>query len=84
MMFKGLIIAMLAITLFSIVYLCKEYKRTGGYDENTDGFYGYTYPAAKGFDDIKDCNKANTQFPNDPPVSEEWMEGCQKYFKINQ
>ncbi|EPH36088.1 hypothetical protein L293_0682 [Acinetobacter gyllenbergii CIP 110306 = MTCC 11365] len=37
-----------------------------------------------GLKNAADCELANTENPEEPPVSKQWMEGCRKYFEINQ
>ncbi|WP_278395552.1 hypothetical protein [Acinetobacter venetianus] len=83
MTLQGLIIAVLGITLAFVSYLYVDYKKTGGYERNTDGYYGYSFPSDNGLTKATDCNQAITNFPNEKPPSKEWMEGCQKYFEIN-
>lgn len=83
MTLKALIVAILSMTFLFTGYMWYDYKNTGGYKENTDGANGYRYPTDNGFMKVEDCNLANTENPHEPPVSEEWMAGCKKYFEMN-
>ncbi|OEC92387.1 hypothetical protein [Acinetobacter sp. YK3] len=84
MTLKGVVISILAITLISVSYLYLDYRKTGGYQLNSDGYYGYSFPADNGLNKVEDCELANTEHPNEPPVSKEWMEGCKRYFEIKK
>ena len=83
MSLKGLFFVMLGMTLAFVCYLYWDYKKTGGYQENSDGYYGYSFPRDNGLNNPADCELANTENPEEPPVSEEWMQGCKMYFEIN-
>ncbi|QHH97249.1 hypothetical protein [Acinetobacter dispersus] len=83
MSLKGLFFVMLGMTLAFVCYLYWDYKKTGGYQENSDGYYGYSFPRDNRLSNPADCELANTENPEEPPVSEEWMQGCKKYFELN-
>lgn len=83
MTLQGLIIVLFAMSLAFVTYLYVDYKETGGYDRNSNAYYGYLYPSTNGFKKVEDCNRANTENPHVPPVTKEWMDGCKKYFEVN-
>ncbi|MCH7313340.1 hypothetical protein [Acinetobacter sp. ANC 3882] len=83
MSLKGLFFIILGTTLAFVSYFYWDYKKTGGYPKNSDGYYGYSFPIDNGLNNPEDCELANTENPEQPPVSKEWMEGCRKYFDIN-
>lgn len=83
MSLKGVIVVFLAIILFGMGYLYLDYRQTGGYPLNSDGYYGYSFPADNGLKKVEDCKLANTEYSREAPVSKEWMEGCKKYFKMH-
>ncbi|ENX16192.1 hypothetical protein F895_01783 [Acinetobacter sp. CIP 64.2] len=76
-----LILLGLTFTLISYVYW--DYKQTGGYSKNSDAYYGYSFPIDNQLKNAVDCELVNTEHPDQPPVSQAWMEGCKKYFEIN-
>ncbi|ENX57097.1 MULTISPECIES: hypothetical protein [Acinetobacter] len=84
MSLKGLLFVMLGMALAFASYFYWDYKKTGGYQKNSDGYYGYFFPRDNGLNNPADCELANTENPKEPPVSAEWMQGCKKYFEINQ
>lgn len=84
MTLRGLIIILLGMSLAFTAYLYADYKRTGGYEENTNGYHGYSFPTTNNLKKVEDCNLAITDFPDDPPPAKEWMDGCKKYFEINK
>lgn len=43
MTIRGLIVILIGMTLVFTAYLYADYKRTGGYKENTSEYYGYRY-----------------------------------------
>lgn len=61
----------------------KTYKETGGFETNSDAYYGYRFPTDNNFTKVEDCQKVITEFPDEDPPSKEWMDGCIKYFEIN-
>ncbi|MBJ8417141.1 hypothetical protein [Acinetobacter courvalinii] len=83
MSLKGVMLVILGIILLCMGYLYLDYRQTGGYQRNSDGYYGYTFPADNGLKKVEDCKLANTEYPREAPVSKEWMEGCKKYFEIH-
>ncbi|MDU4395164.1 MAG: hypothetical protein E7I55_14505 [Acinetobacter ursingii] len=83
MTLQGLAIFIAIMTFAFVSYLYKDYKETGGYSDDSDGYFGYLFPLNNGFTKVEDCNLAITEFPEVPPPSQEWMEGCKKYFEVN-
>jgi hypothetical protein len=84
MSLKGTLLILLGLSLALIGYLYLDYKQTGGYKKNTDAYYGYSFPIDNGLKNPADCELANTENPDERPVSREWMEGCRKYFELNK
>ncbi|WP_332605553.1 hypothetical protein [Acinetobacter sp. ESBL14] len=84
MSLRGWLLILSGLTLAFVGYLYWNYTQTGGYNKNSDGYYGYSFPMDNGLKNAADCELANTENPDESPVSQEWMEGCRKYFEINQ
>ncbi|NIE95501.1 hypothetical protein F3J02_03210 [Acinetobacter sp. Tr-809] len=80
---KGLFLTLLGLVLALVGYLYWDYRQTGGYKKNSDGYYGYSFPIDNELNNVADCELANTENPNEASVSAEWMQGCRKYFEIN-
>ncbi|ENX35292.1 hypothetical protein F889_00959 [Acinetobacter colistiniresistens] len=83
MSLRGWLLILLGLTFTLISYLYWDYKLTGGYNKNSDAYYGYSFPIDNGLKNAADCELANTENPDQPPVSQAWMEGGKKYFEIN-
>lgn len=78
---------LLLFTIIAIsfsIYSYKSYWETGGYETNSDSYYGYSFPRDNGFKKVEDCQRAITEFPDEGPPSKRWMEGCIKYFELNK
>lgn len=72
--------------VIAIIFSIKSYKsylETGGFETYSDAYYGYRFPTDNDFTKVEDCQKAITEFPNEDPPPKEWMDGCIKYFEIN-
>ncbi|MGQ0906947.1 hypothetical protein [Acinetobacter ursingii] len=60
------------MTFTFAAYLYRDYKETGGYRDDSDGYFGYLFPSNNGFTKVEDCNPVITEFPEVPPPSQEW------------
>ncbi|MCH7294072.1 hypothetical protein [Acinetobacter higginsii] len=79
--FSIFLIFVLSIVVWLVSYLKVDHELTGGYDKDSDEYYGYSFPLYNNLKNVEDCEKVNTKHPNEPPVSKEWMQGCLKYFE---
>lgn len=77
------LIILVCMVLLFVLYGYKSYRETGGYEINSDAYYGYRFPTDNNFTKVEDCQKAITEFPDEDPPPKEWMDGCIKYFEIN-
>lgn len=81
MTLRGLIIILLGMTLAFTAYLYSDYKRTGGFEENTDEYDGYRYFTDNNISEFTSCEEVDKEY--EEPASKEWMIGCKKYLEMN-
>lgn len=83
-MTSKLLIAFSIIAVLTSLFIKNQHiKETGGYEYGTDSYFGYRFPIDNGFTKADDCNRAITDFQDESPVSQQWLDGCIRYFDIN-
>lgn len=82
MTLRGLIIILFGVSLAFTAYLYADYKRTGGFEENTSEYYGYRYFTDNNITDLKSCEEVDKEY--EEPSSKEWMIGCKKFLEMHK
>lgn len=82
MTLRGLIIILLGMSLAFTAYLYADYKRTGGFKENTDEYNGYRYFTDNNITELKSCEEVDKEY--EEPASKEWMVGCKKFLEMRK
>lgn len=82
MTLKLMIFTLLVLMGLFILSTCYNYEETGGFEVNSDEYYGYRYFMDNHIKDLKSCKEVDKEYLE--PASKAWMKGCEKYLDMNK
>lgn len=74
------VILLSAAAFYSYIAIASKPEVAGGFKEGTEEYTGYTFARDNKLSSAAECSGAN-EFEELPPVSGQFMVGCESYFK---